>query len=300
MDNLKTNYKCAHIIFKKKSYHVNIQHTQYSIISNYTKKISGYYFSQYTKKKNIVIPNSVKYVCDGTIKSSYIFEITNNLKSYETHESKVFTDYFLEYNTYKTENKCRSILNIIFQHSLLLDIVEWTTNIFLFENIHSFITYTDTNILCHHKNIIIFKNAKKIILNTWHKSIKNLTACRNIYYLYVDIMHNNIDVCKLCNVFLISIDIGHYSKQKIAISKLVMTQHTLKLMFSSTHENYYEYNFTCVTKIIILNIQSSLNILTTKTLNTIGTVHMLHIHCCCDNILNKYKYVDYISIYLLD
>jgi len=296
MDNLKKNYKHEYIAFSEVGSinipRVNIPHI---IISNYTKKIYCYCFLSHVKKRNIVVPNGVKCVSGGIITNNYIFETTNNLKSYETHKNvKIFTDCFLKHNTHKTKNKYCSILNVIFQHSLFLGIVKRLANIFLFENIHSFVTYTNTDIICHHKNIIIFKNAKKIMLNILHKSVKNLTVCRNIYYLFVCIKCNtnvNVNMYELCNVFLINIC---YCNKQMNIPKLTMIQHTLKLFFTSNTENNLKYNFTYITKINIVNIHSLTKILTTKTLNTIGTVRILHVNNCSNNILNKCKYADYI------
>ncbi len=211
MDELKANYKSKNIVIVSDRLSYYIVPKIFFILSNY---VTHYNIQIYNDciKKNLVIPNGIKYI-NMQIILYYHFVTTNNIKCVvRNYKNEIVYEYFPKINSYKKYNRCCNTKNIIFLHSFYNKYDMKLKNIFLFENLHYFVWYHDNIKSYNSKNVVVFKNVKKIILielSSYH--IKNIMMFRNIYSACFDgcnkinknRMHNVMDLVGLINNYFV-------------------------------------------------------------------------------------------------
>ncbi len=287
MNILKKNYKSVYVDLKQ----THSKNKMYFILSNYSKKINALYHP-FRNKKSIIIPNSTRYMHYFIDHNKFNIVITNNLKGYSQNVNKpIVFEYKYEHNSSRKRNYFNNMLNIIFQHSMFFDRIEKKfKNIFIFENIHNFKFFSEDDIgICNNKNIIIFKNMKKIKVLIEQCNLRILRNTYNLYICLFDVGNNTMfDISVLHNTFKLYIS---HDNNLLNVSKLT-TNHTLIVdNLEKNNIRNLKYNFMYITKLIIYNddIKNIFKyiIFTGKTVRILGTDR-------CNGKKCNDKYIDYL------
>ncbi len=300
MNKLKANYKSKNIeIGYNKQYSATTPKIHY-ILSNYVIKcnIAKCVYGICNKKNNLVIPNSVKYI-NLQIIEYYNFETVNNLKcAGQNGKNEIIHEYFLTHNS-KQKYICHcDTRNIIFLHSFYNRHGGKLKNIFLFENLCYFILDRNNVKPYNSKNIVIFKNVKKIMLTVLPYRIKSIMMFRNIHNVYFGCC-GEIKMTISRNVNILCFGHGYPLLKK---NKPMVNNVLVIYFFRECDDNALKCNFTYITKLVIFNDKFVI-----KNNFTVGTTRILGMRNHKKSLIGRslmktsnetlIKYVDYIFLF---